>query len=259
MNLLFDQNLAKNYRSPSQIVRVLTENWLGNHVYCPSCGNASISPFKNNNPVGDFYCSDCAEEYELKSKNAVSIGNTINDGAYHSMIERINANNDPNFFFLSYQKFDYSVKQLILVPKHFVTTDMIIARKPLAMHAKRAGWVGCLIDLKACPASGKIVLINDAQVVEKNKVLAQWQRHLFLRQEPQNKKGWLLAVMQCIEQISSTDFSLADMYRFEGFLQQRFPKNHNIQAKIRQQLQILRNQNVIEFTGRGLYRKREMM
>ncbi|MGO3640893.1 MAG: DpnI domain-containing protein, partial [Psychrobacter sp.] len=28
MNLHFNQSLAKNYKSPSQIIRVLSENWV---------------------------------------------------------------------------------------------------------------------------------------------------------------------------------------------------------------------------------------
>ncbi|HHD16183.1 MAG TPA: restriction endonuclease, partial [Euryarchaeota archaeon] len=34
----------------------------------------------------------------------------------------------------------------------------------------------------------------------------------------------------------------------------RHPNNRHIKAKIRQQLQILRDENIIEFIGNGLYR-----
>ena len=42
---------------------------------------------------------------------------------------------------------------------------------------------------------------------------------------------------------------------FENNLQLMHPNNHNIQAKIRQQLQRLRDANFIEFLGDGNYRK----
>jgi len=46
----------------------------------------------------------------------------------------------------------------------------------------------------------------------------------------------------------------------EGFvsLQAKHPENHNVKAKARsvQQLQFLRDKGVIEFLGRGHYRKR---
>lgn len=103
MNLYFDKNLANEYSSKAQIARVLTENWVLNNSYCPKCGNLPLSEFENNRPVADFYCQNCLEEFELKSKNG-RLPNVITDGAYATMIERINANNSPNFFFLTYDK-----------------------------------------------------------------------------------------------------------------------------------------------------------
>ena len=41
MNLKFDISLAKGYISPSQIARVLTEDWLARNMYCPICGEVS--------------------------------------------------------------------------------------------------------------------------------------------------------------------------------------------------------------------------
>lgn len=87
MNLHFNQSLAKNYKSPSQIIRVLSEDWVAKQSYCPNCNAEPLVEFANNQPVADFYCSNCDEEYELKSKKA-KLSNVINDGAYDSMIER---------------------------------------------------------------------------------------------------------------------------------------------------------------------------
>lgn len=68
MNLQFDIKLANKYNSNSQIARVLTENWVLNNSYCPSCGELPLNEFENNRPVADFYCKKCNEEFELKSK-----------------------------------------------------------------------------------------------------------------------------------------------------------------------------------------------
>ena len=48
--------------------------------------------------------------------------------------------------------------------------------------------------------------------------------------------------------------SLDDVYGFETYLKAKHPLNNNVKAKIRQQLQFLRDKNVIEFIGRGQYR-----
>ena len=60
--------------------------------------------------------------------------------------------------------------------------------------------------------------------------------------------------MKCIERLPEK-FDLKQMYAFERQLAVQFPENNHIKDKIRQQLQILRDQNVIEFSARGQYRK----
>ncbi|MBU6431580.1 restriction endonuclease, partial [Patescibacteria group bacterium] len=92
MNLSFDEKLADDYTSQSQKIRVLTEDWVGNQIYCPNCGHLDIDKYPNNKSVGDFFCSNCKEDYELKSKKE-NFGNKIVDGAYRTMIERLQSSN----------------------------------------------------------------------------------------------------------------------------------------------------------------------
>jgi type II restriction enzyme len=154
--LKLPQNIASNYKSPSQKVRIMTEYWVANVMFCPNCGGR-LEQFGNNSPVADFYCKPCIEEFELKSKNG-SLGKKIVDGAYTTMIERLSANNNPNFLFLTYDKANLSVINFLVIPKYFFTEDIIEKRKPLAPTARRAGWVGCNIAMGNIPAYGKIFL-----------------------------------------------------------------------------------------------------
>ena len=55
--------------------------------------------------------------------------------------------------------------------------------------------------------------------------------------------------------VPNEEFQLSDVYSFEEVLSIKHPKNNNIQAKIRQQLQFLRDKGYIEFLGHGRYRK----
>ena len=103
MELQMGSREAESYHSSSQKIRVITEDWAGQNIYCPCCGLKKVEHFENNRPVADFFCPYCHEEYELKSKSG-SIGDLINDGAYDTMISRINMSNNPNFFFLCYDK-----------------------------------------------------------------------------------------------------------------------------------------------------------
>ena len=252
MNLNFNQSLAKNYKSPSQIIRVLSEDWVAKQSYCPNCDAEPLAEFANGKPVADFYCSNCDEEYELKSKKA-KLSNIINDGAYNTMIQRINSKNNPSFFFLTYSP-EYKVNNFLIIPKHFFKPDMIVKRKPLSATAKRAGWVGCNIDLRKVPESGKVFLVKDQQVIPRKSVTEQFQKTLFLRKQTIASRGWTLDVWQCIDRLEDS-FSLNQVYAFADLLKLKHPENNHVKDKIRQQLQVLRDRGIIEFVRRGHYRK----
>jgi type II restriction enzyme len=54
--------------------------------------------------------------------------------------------------------------------------------------------------------------------------------------------------------LNKKEFELKEIYKFEEDLKILHPENNNIKAKIRQQLQFLRNKDYLEFLGRGKYR-----
>lgn len=66
-------------------------------------------------------------------------------------------------------------------------------------------------------------------------------------------RGWLMDVLFCLESLGKKKFSLDDVYGFIKYLQERHQKNHNIKAKIRQQLQLLRDKGYVKFLGNGEY------
>lgn len=156
MNLFFDTELGKQQNKATHKIRVMSEAWLEKNGYCPCCGSKPMKRFANNKPVADLFCPNCHEQYELKSKNQKTIGNSVPDGAYRTMLERIRSDTNPNFFFLAYKKADYSIRQLVLVPKHFITPDMIIPRNKGIKN--RPHHIMCSINLAPLPESGKIFL-----------------------------------------------------------------------------------------------------
>ncbi len=255
MNLNFDTHRAINYTSKSQIARVLTEDWVKKNSYCPNCGEIHLKEFENNKPVADFYCSVCSEQFELKSKNAVKVGNKIVDGAYATMIDRINSDENPNFFFLTYNNFDWEVNNFLIIPKHYFTPEIIIKRKPLSNNARRAGWVGCNIDITKVPENGRIFLVKNSEIISKEKVQSKWKGTEFLRTKKGESKGWILDIMNCVDAIQQETFTLKEMYAFEERLKQKYPNNNFVKDKIRQQLQYLRDKGLIEFKNRGTYKK----
>jgi type II restriction enzyme len=254
MNLNFDCSLIKLYKSSSQIARILSEDWLKDNIYCPSCGNNYLNQFANNSPVADFLCDNCHSEYELKSKKD-ELTSKIVDGAYESMIKRINSENNPHFFFLNYSNKELAVKNLIVIPKHFFINDIIEKRKPLSIIAKRAGWIGCNILLNEIPSDGKIFIIKDGKIQTKELVMNVWAKTAFLSTQKKESRGWIIEIIKLVERINKQEFKLDEIYRFENYLKGKFPNNNFIKDKIRQQLQVLRDRGILEFKGNGLYRK----
>tara|TARA_R110002096_G_scaffold142067_1_gene297169 strand:+ start:582 stop:1358 length:777 start_codon:yes stop_codon:yes gene_type:complete len=255
MDLTFNTTLANDYTNNTQIARVLTENWVKKNSYCPNCGEISLNEYENNRPVADFFCNSCLEQFELKSKNGIKVGNKIVDGAYETMIKRINSIKNPNFFFLTYDKIKWEVNNFLIIPKHYFISDIIEKRKPLSINARRAGWVGCNIDLTRIPDNGRIFLIKNSEIIPKEKVQSKWKGTEFLNTKKGNSKGWILDVMNCVDAIKNDSFTLNDIYKFENQLKLKYPENNFIKDKIRQQLQLLRDKGLIEFKSRGIYRK----
>lgn len=254
MDLNLNYEIANNYRSASQKARVLTEYWMKNNMYCPRCGNSNIIQFQNNKPVADFFCPNCKSEYELKSKNG-NVFSKISDGAYETMIHRITSNNNPDLFVMRYSLNEMKVNDLFVIPKHFFVPEIIEKRNPLKETAKRAGWIGCNILLKNIPIQGRIPIIDSEKIVNSVDVIEKLNKANKLIKKNIAARGWLLDVLNCINNIPTEIFKLEEIYQYEDVLFKKHPLNNNVKAKIRQQLQFLRDKGYIEFVKRGVYKK----
>lgn len=183
MKLGFEETQTP-YTIGSQSARSWTERWVRDQVFCPNCGSLKISAFPPNQPVADFFCPACNEEYELKSQKT-KFGNRVTDGAFGTMCERLAASNNPNLLLLKYDLKQFGVTDLFVVPKHFFVREIIQERKPLADTARRAGWIGCNILLSQIPDSGKIFFVRHGQEQPKKSVLAHGRRHFFFETKKQ--------------------------------------------------------------------------
>lgn len=253
MKLSLNTKLADKYTSQSQKIRVLTEAWVDDKIFCPNCGNIKVSNYENNRPVADFYCKKCKEEFELKSKKG-KFGKKISAGAYSKMIQRLSLPLKPNFFFMNYLE-SLRVNDFFVVPKHFFIPEIIERRKPLKKSARRAGWVGSNILFSKIPKAGQIFYIENGKEINKKDVLEKWRRTVFLKRiKKTESKGWILDIMNCIDALNKKEFTLQEIYHFEQNLKVIYPKNKHIKDKIRQQLQILRDNGYLKFIDRGNYK-----
>lgn len=254
MDLRFNLSLAEGYINNAQIARILTEDWFAHNMYCPVCGKVAIRHAEPNAPVKDYVCDNCKSQYELKSKKSKTsrFNASVPDGAYQTMINRITSLDNPSFFFLHYDR--YQVNNLVIVPKCFFTPDIIKKRKPLPSTDRRAGWQGCNILMKGIPDMAKIPIVKDGEVLPVKEVVQAYQRIYSLESNTLSSRGWLVDILSLVERLGKS-FTLDEMYQFVPELQKKHPENHHVHEKIRQQLQFLRDKELIEFVSRGKYRR----
>lgn len=80
------------------------------------------------------------------------------------------------------------------------------------------------------------------------------EKHFISKKEKEfSAKGWLIDIMYILEKIGKKEFTLDEVYRYESELAKIHPGNKHIKEKIRQQLQILRNEGYLDFISRGYY------
>lgn len=250
----FDEIQAE-YNSGSQRARVWTETWVEREVYCINCGHPKLSKATNNSPVLDFTCAVCADQFEVKAQKK-SFGTKVADGAYFTKIERLKSATNPNLMLVNYDANRKEIRDVSVVPRHFFVPDIIQRRPPLAATARRAGWVGSNILLARVPDAGRIFILRNGVEEPKADVLERWKQTLFLRRTNIEARGWLLEVMKAVDLVGRPEFYLDDVYVHEARLSAAYPNNNNVRPKIRQQLQVLRDNGYLEFVGKGHYRLR---
>ena len=192
--------------------------------------------------------------YELKSSKA-RFGRKIVNGAYSTLIERLASSTAPNLLLLRYAADLSRVIDLTAIPSRFLAPGTVEQRPALRPGTRRAGWVGSIIRLDMIPSLGRIDMVRSEQAMDRRRVVSQWKNTEFLEESDLAARGWLVCVLDCVERIRSQEFTLDDAYEFEERLRQLFPQNRNVRPKIRQQLQVLRDNGRIEFLGKGRYRK----
>lgn len=258
MDLDLDPSVAEGYTSKAQRSRVITEQWGENNLYCLNCEVDGIEAHRPGKKVEDFFCSSCDRRIQLKAARG-GHGRKVASSAYQPKIEAIHENNAPDYAFMSFDPNAWRVTELFIVPSHFMTPKVIEKRKPLSSDARRAGWVGSNILLDRIPEAGRVSLIENEEAVPRDEAREKFKQTLFLSNKNLETRNWTTAVMDCIDELSVQPggrFELADLYEFEDQLDEMYPENQNIRPKIRQQLQVLRDEGFLEFLGNGEYQLR---
>jgi type II restriction enzyme len=252
MLLQCDTSIADRYTSSAQKSRVISEAWFGANLYCLSCDQNSLTPSAINNRATDFICPVCRQAYELKTCKKEPKRRLV-DGSFRVLMGRVSDGSAPALMILE-RDAQWRITGLTAIHHLFLTASVIEERKPLSIHARRAGWVGCNIRLDLIASDAQVDVILRGNEHDSNSVRAAFQRFNKLDQVEPASRGWTTLTLKLIRDLKNSSFSLDTLYERENLLKSHYPANRNIRAKIRQQLQVLRDLGFLEFEGRGHYR-----
>jgi type II restriction enzyme len=142
---------------------------------------------------------------------------------------------------ISYQWPSWQISNLTLIPYFAFPESAVVPRKPLSAMARRAGWTGCNIDLRRITGEAKIPVVSNGTALEPSKVRSEYSRLKPLVEIKSSERGWTLDVLNLVGRFGDREFQNEDIYKFERELQLLHPSNRNVRAKVRQQLQVLRD------------------
>ena len=246
---------SRIYKSNSQRARIATEAW-GSIIFIARTASQPVWRLwlrtrpRLTLPVRiAMHCC---------TKGAVSFAGRPNGRCrLQQMVSAIQEDNALNLFALHYEPVAWKVVNLILIPHFAFPLSAIEKRKPLSANAERHGWVGCNIPLGAIPLDARTHVVSKGRPASPADVRVQYARIRPLEKIRAEQRGWTLDVLNVVRLLGKTEFSLRDVYAFEDHLARLHPANRHVRDKIRQQLQVLRDDvGLLEFLGGGEYRLR---
>jgi len=128
------------------------ENFVAKNMNCPSCkrNERSFRLLPTNFKCADLICDFCGYLAQVKSISVADISvlpKQILGAAWGPQKDRMQAG---IYFPLFIVTKDISGGVAVYyLPKDLQTEEMFIARKPLSVNARRAGWQGFMINLEA--------------------------------------------------------------------------------------------------------------
>ena len=245
--------LAAAYTSGAQRARVVTEAWARSQLYCANCDSSSLGETPANNRAIDFVCPRCQAPFQLKAKSS-SLGETVTDGAYTAMLAAIREDRTPNLLLMRYALPAWEVRDLLLIPSFMFPESAVIKRKPLAATARRAGWVGCNIDLRRIAPEARIPIIAGSSPTDPAQVRSRYDQLKPIREIKTAQRGWTLDVLNVVRRLGKAEFKNEDVYAFDRELEILHPDNRHVRDKIRQQLQVLRDTGLLIHVDSGSWR-----
>ena len=145
-----------NMATKLQELGTFGEDFVKKSVDCPKCKkkNKSLRALPINFRCADLICDFCGYLAQVKTarvKDLNKVPEQILGAAWGPQKERMEAGiYFPLFIVLVSQ--DSKDRSIYYLPADLQTSEMFIPRKPLSTTARRAGWIGYMIDMRKATA-----------------------------------------------------------------------------------------------------------
>jgi type II restriction enzyme len=153
---------------------------------------------------------------------------------------------------MHYDRANWRVNTLILIPRFAFSEAAIEKRKPARVQGRAKPWIRCNILLSRIPVEARVLVIENGKPVDPASV----RRAYPLAAIEPRQRGWTLDVLAAVRSLGKQSFTLAEAYSLEREIAKLHPANRHVRDKIRQQLQVLRDAGLLDFVDRGAYRMR---
>lgn len=143
-------NIIKNEKGWKNISRIIGEavEICAITMSCPICKEKALLKYKTNEKSKDIKCDKCNSEFQIKATRSNTTKNNslkLLGAEYNTTLSSIHNNIHYIVFIYSVENNRYTIKNIIFVDCININEKCIIARKPLSITAKRAGWQGCYL------------------------------------------------------------------------------------------------------------------
>lgn len=197
LNLRMDASCGRGLKSQCQVARRVTEEWAGANLFCAACNSDRLRSLPHNSRAIDFACPTCSAPFQLKA-GRIWNQRKVPDAGYNAMMRALASDSVPNLLVMQYTS-DWHVHNLLIVPSFFFTSAAIEKRKPLAITARRAGWIGCNILLREIADIGKIKVVDDGEPADAMDVRRQYATVRPLADLDVRVRGWTLDVLRLVK------------------------------------------------------------
>lgn len=174
MNIRLRWNLALRFKKATHQARVVTEDWVRREMYCINCSRGRLIALDNNAKVIDFRCSNCRHQYQVKATKG-RLTSQLPGATYRATRTAIRMGRAPNFLLVVYRILPPEVREVLAIPRHFITEETI-SRRIVNSRSGKPSRETFVLHLNKIPDDAKIRVVHRGRPVARRAATRAWRK-----------------------------------------------------------------------------------